>query len=107
MIQQTQLSMVRGDTLEFQVVFEGLPGAIDAMAFTCRQYPGATSIVFQKTIGSGITAEQDGSYTVRVAPADTATIQPSMYAFDLQVTIGTDIYTPLIGSLEVVMDITY
>ena len=103
------IEMIRGDTLEFIVAIEGATGTVSAVAFSCRTNMDATSYVFQKTVGSGITSLGDGQYKVRVAPADTATVTPGLYDYDLQFTVGSssDVYTPLIGKLRIHPDVTH
>ena len=103
------IEMIRGDTLEFIVVIEGTTGTVSAISFSCRQYIDASSYIFQKTLGSGITSLGNGQYKVRVAPADTATVTPGLYDYDLQFTVSSssDVYTPLIGKLRLHPDVTH
>lgn len=101
------IEMVRGDTLEFVVEVKNTSGTVSAVSFGCRQSLDSSYYAFQKTLGSGITAGTGGKYTVRVAPADTATRTAGLYYYDLQFTIGSDVYTPLIGTLRLLQDVTH
>lgn len=101
------IEMVRGDTLEFIVEIKNISGTVSAVSFGCRASLDAAAYVFQKTLSNGITDDGDGRYTVRVAPADTATQAQGLYYYDLQFTIGSDVFTPLIGTLRLFMDVTH
>lgn len=101
------IEMVRGDTLEFIVEIKNLVGTVSAVSFGCRANATATNYVFQKTLGSGITVDSDGKYTVRVAPEDTAAKAAGWYDYDLQFTIGNDVYTPMLGKLHLMQDVTH
>ena len=105
--QVQDIEMVRGDTLEFVVEVKNISGTVSAVSFGCRASLDSSSYTFQKTLGSGITSEGDGRYSVRVAPADTASLTAGLYYYDLQFSIGNDIYTPLIGTLRLLQDVTH
>ena len=105
--QVMDLELVRGDTLEFTVKIEGFTGTVSAVSFGCRESLDAGSYVFQKTLNSGITSLGNGEYRVRVQPSDTASKTPGLYDYDLQFTIGSDVYTPMIGKLRLLMDVTH
>ena len=98
---------VRGDTLEFTVVISEYTGTVSAASFGCRANLSDSSYAFHKTLGSGITADGNGKYTVRVAPADTASLSPGMYDYDLEFTIGSDVYTPMKGKIHLIMDVSH
>lgn len=101
------IEMVRGDTLKFIVEIKNLVGTVSAVSFSCRTSATATDYVFQKTLNNGITAGSDGKYTVRVAPADTASKAAGWYDYDLEFTIGSDVYTPMKGKLHLMQDVTH
>ena len=62
--------------------------------------------IFQKSLTDGITKIDDTTYRVRVAPEDTNGVAAGKYAYDLQIGVGTDIYTLLMGNLTIVQDVT-
>ena len=103
------ITMVKGDTLAFGVEITDQLGAwlnIDAATFICKKnYTDATA-VFQKTLGSGITKVSDGHYSVRVAPADTASAEAGLYYYGFRVTKGTNVYTIMRGILELDPEVT-
>jgi len=100
------LTMVRGDTLAFDVRFEGLDTDLSSAAFTCKTKGTSSSSIFSKTLNSGISKVSTGVYRVRVAPADTANVAAGEYVYDLQVGLGSDIYTIILGNLKILQDAT-
>lgn len=105
-MEEKRITMVRGDTLSFTATLEDLEDTVDGVYFTCRtDWDG--SIVFQKSLSDGIDDIGDSSYSVRVAPEDTETVEPGKYVYDLELDIGDDVYTPLRGVLVIAPDATY
>lgn len=101
------LSLIRGDTLAFTITINGLTEDLTAAYFTVKTDYNATEPSIQKTLEDGITSLSVlGSYAVRVAPEDTASLNTGTYVYDLQITIGDDVYTPLIGSFIIGPDVT-
>ena len=98
---------VRGDTLEFLVVIKGNTGTVSAVSFGCRTSLSASSYAFQKTLGNGITSLGDGKYDVKASPADTASLAAGLYDYDLQFTISDEVFTPMMGKLHLLMDVTH
>lgn len=106
MVNIYDIDMIRGDTLEFIVKIEDYSGTVSAVSFGCRQNALDTSYKFQKTLSSGITSQGSGQYKIRVAPADTASLAPGLYEYDVQFTVSGDVYTPLRGTLKLIADVT-
>jgi len=79
---------------------------LDAAYFSVKENPDDADYVFQKSLSDGITQLTDGSYYVKIAPADTANLTKQKYYYDLEITIGEDVYTPRKGYLDVKWDIT-
>lgn len=110
MAETVKWEMVRGDTLGFVVTIqdaESVAQTPSAMAFSCRTEADAPDYIFSKTIGDGITLVETGKYRVRVAPEDTEDINPGTYAIDLQITVGSDVVTPILGKLKIKQDVTW
>ena len=100
------LSMVRGDTAAFGMEITDLGQDLESAFFTVRKsYDG--DIVFQKSIGNGITKVSTGVYSIRIAPDDTKNIEAGRYYYDLQIAANSDVFTVLIGVLDVEHDVTY
>lgn len=103
--QNYDISMVRGDTLPFDVEIQDYEGEVDDFAMTCRATPNAVAAIFKKDLEDGISV-LDNTYTVRVAPEDTASLDPGVYYYDIQVTIDSDVFTPIKGKLYIDWDVT-
>lgn len=99
------IAMTRGDTLSFGIEIEGIDQDLGTAFFTCKKNH-TENPVFQKSLGNGITKQEAGKYAVRVAPGDTANLEPGKYYYDLEIGIGDDVYTVLNGVLEIVRDVT-
>ena len=102
------ITMIKGDTLSFNVeVFDqaGQPLTVDSAYFTCKKNINGTAHAFQKSLGHGITYEDD-LLVVRVAPSDTESLEAGRYFYDLQLGVGDDVYTPMIGILTIEQDVT-
>lgn len=105
------LEMTKGDTLSFGVKIYDLGQNLDSAYFTCRAnyYDGA--VIFQKSLGSGITLADidiNGSYIyrVRVAPEDTENMSIGKYYYDMQITANGDVFTILKGVLTIDYEVT-
>lgn len=97
------ITMVKGDTLSFGVVLEddtGSPVNITGAVFVARKSYSATTSVFEKTLGNGITKVEDGIYSVRVAPEDTADNDAGRYYYQFKVMKNSDVYTIMRGIIE-------
>lgn len=102
------ITMIKGDTLSFDVeVFDqsDAPLTVDTAFFTCKKDINGITKAFQKSLGDGITYDGD-LLVVRVAPSDTAYLEAGRYFYDLQLGVGSDIYTPMIGVLTIEQDVT-
>lgn len=118
------IELTRGDTLVFDVTISEIDGVtIESMYFSVKRKPSDEDYIFQKSIGDGITFienvmselsedPQEESeivgykYRVRVAPEDTYDVVAGKYAYDLQIKLGGDIYTPLLGTFKLNWDVT-
>ena len=106
---QKDLKFVRGDTFAFDFKFfdcGNLNLTINSVYFSCRRCDSDDDYIFQKKLGDGITELSELNYRVRVAPEDTENVEPGKYRYDLQLGIGADIYTPILGDLILVRDVT-
>ena len=107
MVATQNLSMVRGDTLAFDVVLTDISAeSITSLYFTVKKKASDETFIFQKSLTDGISLKEGTTYRVRVAPQDTSGVAGGKYAYDLQIGIGTDIYTLVMGSLTIVQDVT-
>lgn len=108
-MENKNITMVRGDTLSFNVEVTDSDGEIievDSAYFTCKKISTDDSNIFKKALGAGITQNEDG-ITVRVAPEDTRNVNAGQYFYDMQLGVGEDIFTILKGVLEIEQDVSY
>lgn len=99
----TNITMVRGDTMSFGFEYDGTTRDLTTALFTCKSNTN-NAVVFQKTLGNGITKLATGKYVIRVAPNDTKNKTAGTYYYDFQVSIDNDVFTPLIGTLTIEQD---
>ena len=102
------ITMVKGDTLAFNVEVRDQDGEIlevDSANMTCKKDPLGEDVVFHKYIGNGI-IQSEGLLTVRVAPLDTKDADAGRYFYDLNIGVGNDIFTLMIGTLTLEQDVT-
>ena len=100
------ISMVRGDTLAFDIKLTDVEATVESIYFSCKQNYTEEEYVFQKSIADGVTEVDEDTYRVRVAPEDTANVAAGEYVYDLQLGLGADIYTLLMGRLTLKQDVT-
>lgn len=108
-MQNQNITMVKGDTLAFNVQvidFDGNPMTVDSAFMTCKERPNSTDKVFQKSLANGI-VQSDGMLSVRVAPEDTSEVDAGQYFYDMQIGIGQDRFTIMIGILSLEQDVTF
>ena len=102
------ITMVKGDTVAFNVIAydsNNEPVEVDEAYLTCKKNPETASTLFQKRLGSGI-EQENKLMVVRIAPNDTKNADAGNYYYDLQITIGDDVFTLLIGTLTLLQDVT-
>ena len=100
------LTMVRGDTMQFDLTLKNVQATVVSLDFTCKVDGTDTTPVFHKALGDGITLVSDNIYRIRVAPEDTAEVDAGKYVHDLQIGLGSDIYTIMLGELTLLQDVT-
>ena len=109
------ITLVRGDTLAFGLelkqaldddptIIEPLDQDLSECYFTvCKDYNN-TGIVFQKSLGDGIEKVSSGKYRVRIAPEDTAAVEPGVYYYSCEIGLNGDNFTVLRGSFNIEND---
>ena len=108
----TNLFMVRGDSFGFDIEIEGLNTNLDAAYFSCREDVETEEIqyIFQKSLGDGIeklqATENSIIYHIEVDPEDTENVDIGNYYYDLQIEKDGNVFTPLIGRLNISYDVT-
>ena len=104
------IDTIRGDTLIIQFEIESdtvldLTSNDFNITFSLKRTATDSEYVFQKD-KTAVTSPADNVFVLRVAPEDTVNLVPGYYYYDIQLDIGTDIYTIAIGKLHLAIDIT-
>lgn len=110
------ITLVRGDTLAFAVELtvanEDAPGItapldqdLDECTFSVSKDYFNTETAFEKSLGNGIEQADTGKYRVRIAPQDTAGLQPGNYYYDFRIGLNGDCFTLLKGAFIIAPDI--
>lgn len=109
----TNVKMVRGDTLAFalKVEFDEDVQELDTAFFSCKKNYDDYVYIFQKSLNDGIeivdSDEKSVTYRIRVAPIDTKTLEPGNYFYDFQIGINQDVFTIRKGVLKIEKDMTF
>lgn len=98
--------LIRGDTLTFAIEIETLTDDLNSCYFSCKKTLDDEEYAFQKSLENGITKESVGKYRIRIAPEDTRALDICPYLYDLQIGVGSDIFTIMTGNLEIKKEIT-
>lgn len=96
-MEDQNITMVKGDTMSFNVVIEPKEYELDDAVFSVTK-DGTEQI--EKTLEDGITLVGEGTYAVRLAPEDTSSLDAGFYHYELRVMVDDDAYTLLKGTLE-------
>ena len=99
------IKMVKGDTESFGFELEGVEN-LDAAYFSCKRNSQDENYLFQRSLNSGITKESGNQYVVRIAPSDTALLEPGQYWYELEISKNGDIFTIFRGVLDLLPEIT-
>lgn len=105
-MQNENISIVRGDSLSFNIVMYGNIQSLDSVLFTVKKDWNNTSFNFQKTLEDGVVESEEGIYTVRIAPEDTKDMRVGQYYYDLQISKDDDVMTICRGVFEILYDVS-
>lgn len=104
--QNIYLEMVRGDTLGLGLEFTNLDATIDEVVMTCRPAFGSGTVTFFGSLTGGEVTVDGGRIYINIPPERTASLTPGMYVYDVEITVGDDVVTPLIGNLRILYGVT-
>lgn len=90
----------QGDQFSFTVTFKNLQEDLTTFRMGVKLEYDDTMLI-TKSLGNGITKISTGKYRVDFTPSETQTLSPNFYVYDLRFTLGTMVYTPLYGYLNV------
>lgn len=90
----------QGDQFSFTVTFTNLQE--DLTTFTMGvKLDYNRPMLITKGLGTGITKIDTGKYRIDFTPAETKSLTPNYYLYDLRMTIGSTVFTPLYGYLNI------
>ena len=91
----------QGDQFSFTVTFKNLQEDLTTFTMGVKEDYNDEIMVVTKSLGNGITKIQTGKYRVDFTPAETQALDPNFYVYDLRMTIGSTVSTPLYGYLNI------
>jgi hypothetical protein len=91
----------QGDEFSFTVTFKNLQEDLTTFTMGVKLDYTDTSMLIQKSLGNGITKISTGQYRVDFLPSETGALSPNFYVYDLRLSIGSTVFTPLYGYLNI------
>ena len=91
----------QGDEFSFTVTFKNLQEDLTTFRMGVKKEYTDTSMLIEKSLGNGITKISTGKYRVDFTPTETGGLTPDFYVYDLRMTIGSTVFTPLYGYLNI------
>lgn len=91
----------QGDQFSFTVTFTNLQEDLTTFAMGVKKEYTDDTMLIEKTLNNGITKIDTGKYRIDFTPAETKDLKPNYYVYDLRMTLGTTVYTPLYGYLMI------
>lgn len=91
----------QGDEFSFTVTFKNLTEDLTTFAMGVKLNYTDANILITKSLNNGISKISTGKYRVDFTPAETALLSPNIYVYDLRMTLGSVVYTPLYGYLNI------
>lgn len=94
-------SIKQGDQFSFTVTFKNLQEDLTTFDMGVKKEYSDSEMLVNKSLGNGITKIQTGKYRIDFTPSETQALSPNFYVYDLRLTLGTTVFTPLYGYLNV------
>lgn len=91
----------QGDEFSFTVTFKNLQEDLTTFVMGVKLDYTDTTMLIQKSLGNGITKISTGKYRVDFLPSETGALSPNFYVYDLRLSIGSTVFTPLYGYLNI------
>ena len=91
----------QGDQFSFTVTFKNLQEDLTTFTMGVKLNYTDEEMLSTKGLGNGITKLETGKYQINFTPAETKSLNPNLYVYDLRLSIGSTIYTPLYGYLNI------
>jgi hypothetical protein len=91
----------QGDAFSFTVTFKNLTEDLTTFTLGVKLNYQDETMLITKTLGNGITKLSTGKYQIDFTPAETGALSPDFYVYDLRMTLGNIVFTPLYGYLNI------
>ena len=91
----------KGDEFSFTVTFKNLTEDLTTFTMGVKSNYENANMLITKTLGNGITKIATGKYRIDFTPSETGALSPNIYVYDLRMTLGSVVYTPLYGYLNI------
>lgn len=91
----------QGDQFSFTVTFTNLQEDLTTFELGVKKEYTDNTMLIEKSLGNGITKIGTGKYRIDFTPAETKALEPNYYVYDLRMTLGSTVYTPLYGYLMI------
>ena len=91
----------QGDEFTFTVTFKNLQEDLTTFVMGVKKEYSDDTMLIEKSLGDGITKISTGKYRVDFSPTETGALTPDFYVYDLRMTIGSTVFTPLYGYLNI------
>ena len=91
----------KGDEFSFTVTFKNLTEDLTTFTMGVKSNYEDANMLITKTLNNGITKIATGKYQIDFTPAETGALSPNIYVYDLRMTLGSVVYTPLYGYLNI------
>ena len=91
----------QGDEFSFTVTFKNLQEDLTTFNMGVKKEYTDETLLVNKSLGNGITKITTGKYRVDFSPVETQALTPDFYVYDLRFTLGSVVFTPLYGYLNI------
>lgn len=91
----------QGDQFSFTITFTNLQEDLDTFTMGVKSEYTDSTMLITKSLNNGITKVETGKYRVDFTPAETGALKPYIYVYDLRMTLGNTVFTPLYGYLNI------
>lgn len=91
----------QGDQFSFTVSFKNLQEDLTTFNMGVKLNYTDEEMLITKGLGDGITKLETGKYQIDFTPAETKSLNPNLYVYDLRLSIGSTVFTPLYGYLNI------
>ena len=90
----------RGDQFTFTITFTNLTENLSSFTMGVKQ-DYDKPLLITKGLGHGITKVSTNKYRVDFTPEETKSLVPDFYLYDLRMTLGSTVFTPLYGYINI------